>query len=49
MTHMVVGVSGKSGRGVEEVEGAHSDRFSRYLGKGFGPDGGYVVADKKNN
>ncbi len=42
-----VGVSGKSGRGVEEVEGAHSDVLVGTLGKGFGSDGGYVVADKR--
>lgn len=42
-----VGVSGKSGRGVEEIEGAHSDVLVGTLGKGFGSDGGYVVADKR--
>jgi len=41
-----VGVSGKTGRGVEEVEGAWADVLVGTFGKGFGADGGYVVANQ---
>lgn len=41
-----VGVSGETGRGVEEIEGVHSDVLVGTFGKGFGADGGYVVANQ---
>lgn len=41
-----VGASGKTGRGIEEVEAAQSDVLVGTFGKAFGSDGGYVVADK---
>ena len=41
-----VAAFGKSGRGVEEVSGAKADVLVGTLGKGFGADGGYVVADQ---
>ena len=41
-----VAAFGKTGRGVEEVSGAKADVLVGTLGKGFGADGGYVVADQ---
>lgn len=41
-----VGAYGKSGRGCEEVCNAKCDVLIGTLGKAFGADGGYVVADK---
>ncbi|NGX37150.1 MAG: 2-amino-3-ketobutyrate coenzyme A ligase [Chlamydiae bacterium] len=41
-----VGAYGKTGRGVEEVFGTKADLLVGTLGKGFGADGGYVVADQ---
>jgi len=41
-----VGIAGETGRGVEEIEGVHSDVLVGTLGKGLGSDGGYVVADQ---
>lgn len=40
-----VGATGKTGRGVEEIEGAQSDVLVGTFGKGFGSDGGYVVSN----
>lgn len=37
---------GKTGRGTEEVSGGKADVLVGTLGKGFGADGGYVVADQ---
>lgn len=37
---------GESGKGTEEVSGAQADVLIGTLGKGFGADGGYVVADQ---
>ncbi len=37
---------GQTGRGTEEVSGAKADVLTGTLGKGFGADGGYVVADQ---
>lgn len=37
---------GTTGRGVEELEAAQADILVGTLGKGFGCDGGYVVADQ---
>jgi glycine C-acetyltransferase len=37
---------GKTGRGVEELKNAQADVLVGTLGKGFGSDGGYVVANK---
>lgn len=39
-----VGVSGKTGRGIEEIESAQADVLIGTFGKAFGADGGYVVA-----
>jgi glycine C-acetyltransferase len=41
-----IGVLGQSGRGVEEVYSVRSDVLVGTLGKAFGTDGGYVVADQ---
>lgn len=41
-----VGISGKTGRGIEEVEGVKSDVLIGTFGKAFGSDGGYVVANQ---
>ena len=41
-----VGAVGKTGRGVEEVTGAHADILVGTLGKGFGCDGGYIAGEK---
>lgn len=43
--HGVAG-SGATGRGTEEVTGGQADVLVGTLGKGFGADGGYVVADQ---
>lgn len=37
---------GETGRGTEEMTGAQADVLVGTLGKGFGADGGYVVADQ---
>lgn len=41
-----VAAFGDTGRGTEEVAGAQADVLIGTLGKGFGTDGGYVVADQ---
>lgn len=41
-----IGASGQSGRGVEELTGGRADILVATLGKAFGVNGGYVVADK---
>lgn len=41
-----VAAFGPTGRGTEEVSGAKADVLIGTFGKGFGADGGYVVADK---
>ena len=41
-----VGIAGKTGRGIEEVEGAGADVLIGTLGKAFGSDGGYVVGSQ---
>ncbi len=41
-----IGAFGATGRGTEEVSNARADVLVGTLGKGFGVDGGYVVADK---
>ncbi len=41
-----VGIAGKTGRGIEEVEGVKADVLIGTFGKAFGADGGYVVANK---
>lgn len=41
-----VGITGKTGRGIEEVEGVKADVLIGTLGKAFGADGGYVVANQ---
>ncbi len=41
-----IGVLGKTGRGVEEIYLAQADVLVGTLGKAFGADGGYVVADQ---
>ncbi|MEK7597593.1 MAG: aminotransferase class I/II-fold pyridoxal phosphate-dependent enzyme [Patescibacteria group bacterium] len=41
-----VGIAGKTGRGVEEVEGVKADVLVGTFGKAFGADGGYVVANQ---
>lgn len=38
---------GKTGRGIEEITKAKADVLIGTLGKGFGSDGGYVVADQQ--
>lgn len=44
--HGVAG-SGKTGRGTEEMMSGRADVLIGTLGKGFGADGGYVVADQE--
>lgn len=41
-----IGVLGQTGRGVEEVYSVRADVLVGTLGKSFGTDGGYVVADQ---
>lgn len=41
-----VGIAGKTGRGIEEVEGVKADVLIGTFGKAFGADGGYVTANK---
>lgn len=41
-----VGAFGNTGRGTEEVSGGVADVLIGTLGKGFGADGGYVVANQ---
>lgn len=41
-----VAAFGQTGRGTEEVTGVKADVLVGTLGKGFGADGGYVVADQ---
>lgn len=41
-----VGIAGRTGRGVEEIEGVKADVLIGTFGKAFGADGGYVVADQ---
>jgi glycine C-acetyltransferase len=41
-----VGAFGKTGRGCEEVSHGKCDVLLATMGKGFGTDGGYIVADK---
>ncbi|MEK7177836.1 MAG: aminotransferase class I/II-fold pyridoxal phosphate-dependent enzyme [Patescibacteria group bacterium] len=41
-----VGITGKTGRGIEEVEGVKADVLIGTFGKAFGADGGYVVANQ---
>jgi len=41
-----VGAFGQTGRGVEEYTGGRADILVATLGKAFGVNGGYVVADK---
>ena len=41
-----VGIAGKTGRGVEEIEGVKADVLIGTFGKAFGADGGYVVANQ---
>lgn len=41
-----VGIAGKNGRGIEEVEGVKADVLIGTFGKAFGADGGYVVASQ---
>ncbi|MBU0576589.1 aminotransferase class I/II-fold pyridoxal phosphate-dependent enzyme [Patescibacteria group bacterium] len=41
-----VGAFGKTGRGTEEVSGGKADVLIGTMGKAFGADGGYVVADQ---
>ncbi len=41
-----VGAFGKTGRGCEEVSNGKCDILLATMGKGFGTDGGYIVADK---
>lgn len=41
-----VGIAGKTGRGIEEVENAKADVLIGTFGKAFGADGGYVVANQ---
>jgi glycine C-acetyltransferase len=41
-----IGVLGRTGRGVEEICSARSDVLVGTLGKAFGTDGGYIVADQ---
>jgi glycine C-acetyltransferase len=41
-----VGISGKTGRGVEEIESINADILIGTLGKAFGSDGGYVTSSK---
>lgn len=41
-----VGAFGETGRGTEEVSGGKADVLIGTMGKAFGSDGGYVVADQ---
>jgi glycine C-acetyltransferase len=41
-----VAACGATGRGAEEVSGAQADILVGTFGKGFGADGGYIVADQ---
>ncbi len=41
-----VAACGATGRGTEEITGGRADVLIGTLGKGFGADGGYVVADQ---
>ncbi|MEK7522841.1 MAG: aminotransferase class I/II-fold pyridoxal phosphate-dependent enzyme [Patescibacteria group bacterium] len=41
-----VGIAGKTGRGVEEIESVKADVLIGTFGKAFGADGGYVVANQ---
>lgn len=41
-----VGVAGKTGRGIEEIEGVKADVLIGTFGKAFGADGGYVAANQ---
>ena len=41
-----VGIAGKAGRGIEEVEGVKADVLIGTFGKAFGADGGYVVGNQ---
>ncbi len=41
-----IGVLGQTGRGVEEIYSVKADVLVGTLGKAFGTDGGYVVADQ---
>ncbi|PIP63747.1 7-keto-8-aminopelargonate synthetase [Candidatus Roizmanbacteria bacterium CG_4_9_14_3_um_filter_33_18] len=41
-----VGIAGKTGRGVEEIEDVKADVLIGTFGKAFGADGGYVVANQ---
>ena len=41
-----VGAFGETGRGTEEVSGGRADVLIGTMGKAFGADGGYVVADQ---
>jgi len=41
-----VGIAGKTGRGIEEVEDAKADVLIGTFGKAFGADGGYVVGSQ---
>lgn len=41
-----VGIAGKNGRGIEEVEGVKVDVLIGTFGKAFGADGGYVAANQ---
>jgi glycine C-acetyltransferase len=41
-----VGIAGKTGRGIEEIEGVKADVLIGTFGKAFGADGGYVVANQ---
>lgn len=41
-----VGIAGKTGRGIEEVEGVKADVLIGTFGKAFGADGGYVIANQ---
>jgi glycine C-acetyltransferase len=42
-----IAACGPNGRGVEELSGVKADVLVGTLGKGFGTDGGYVVASKR--
>lgn len=41
-----VGVAGKNGRGIEEIENTKADVLIGTFGKAFGADGGYVTANQ---
>jgi len=41
-----VGIAGKTGRGIEEIEDVKADVLIGTFGKAFGADGGYVVANQ---